>query len=138
MDTQAAKAAPGVLAVITAKQAGTLGKGERNAATLLGGPEIEHYHQAIALVVADTFEQARAASALIQVSYQRQQGEWDLDEAKSKVTTPPRILRIKTSAILQRRLPGVRINWMPPTRRRIKATWPWSRMHQPPSGKAKS
>lgn len=89
MDTQAAKAAPGVLAVITAKQAGTLGKGERNAATLLGGPEIEHYHQAIALVVADTFEQARAASALIQVSYQRQQGEWDLDEAKSKVTTPP-------------------------------------------------
>jgi CO/xanthine dehydrogenase Mo-binding subunit len=29
---------------------------------LLGGPEIEHYHQAVALVVAETFEQARAAA----------------------------------------------------------------------------
>lgn len=89
LDTQAANAAPGVLSVITAKHAGTLGKGERNAAHLLGGPEIEHYHQAIALVVAETFEQARAASALIEVSYQRQHGKWDLAEEKPQVTTPP-------------------------------------------------
>ena len=38
-------------------------KGNLNTAKLLGGPEIEHYHQAIALVVAETFEQARAAAA---------------------------------------------------------------------------
>ena len=36
-----------------------------NTAKLLGGPEIEHYHQAIAVVVAETFEQARAAAQLV-------------------------------------------------------------------------
>jgi xanthine dehydrogenase YagR molybdenum-binding subunit len=62
MDTGAAKRAPGVLAVITAESAGKLGKGNINTAKLLGGPEVQHYHQAVALVVAETFEQARAAA----------------------------------------------------------------------------
>src|SRR5215207_2970711 len=52
IDLAAAKAAPGVLAIVTAENAGKLGKGDYNAARLLGGPEIQHYHQAIALVVA--------------------------------------------------------------------------------------
>src|SRR5262245_52835893 len=59
IDTRAAESAPGVLAVVTYRNAGPLGKAEKNAATLLGGPRIEHYHQALALVVADTLEQAR-------------------------------------------------------------------------------
>src|ERR687886_2812543 len=46
IDLAAAKAAPGVRAIVTAENAGKLGKGERNTASLLGGPEIEHYHQA--------------------------------------------------------------------------------------------
>jgi len=62
MDTAAARGAPGVLAIVTAENAGKLGKGQRNTAKLLGGPEIQHYHQAVALVVAETFEQARAAA----------------------------------------------------------------------------
>ena len=37
-------------------------------AWLLGGPEIQHYHQAIAVVVAETFEQARAAAVAGRVS----------------------------------------------------------------------
>jgi xanthine dehydrogenase YagR molybdenum-binding subunit len=41
---------------------------------LLGGPVIQHYHQAIAMVVAETFEQARAAARLIRVDYQRAKG----------------------------------------------------------------
>jgi CO/xanthine dehydrogenase Mo-binding subunit len=57
-----AQRAPGVLAIVTADNAGKLGKGNFNTAKLLGGPEIQHYHQAIALVVAETFEQARAAA----------------------------------------------------------------------------
>ena len=89
MDVQAAQKAPGVLAVISAENAGKLGKGEKNAATLLGGPKIEHYHQAIAVVVADTFEQARAAAELVQVEYQRERGAYDLAEEKPAVTTPP-------------------------------------------------
>src|SRR5689334_13370895 len=64
-----AKAAPGVLAIITAENAGTLGKGDFNTAKLLGGPEIDHYHQAVAVVVAETFEQARAAAALVRIDY---------------------------------------------------------------------
>ena len=88
MNIQAARSAPGVLAVVTADNAGKLGKGEKNTAILLGGPAIQHYHQAIAVVVAETFEQARAAAALIEVDYQRDRGEYDLAEVKPSVTTP--------------------------------------------------
>lgn len=89
MDLQAAQSAPGVLAVVTAKNAGSLGKGEKNTATLLGGPEVEHYHQAVALVVAETFEQARAAAQLVDVQYRREQGSWDLAAEKPGVTEAP-------------------------------------------------
>ena len=81
MDLSAAKAAPGVLAIVTADTAGPLGKGDMNTAKLLGGPAIDHYHQAIALVVAETFEQARAAAALIRLDYARDKGRFDLDTA---------------------------------------------------------
>jgi len=88
MNIQAARSAPGVLAVVTADNAGKLGKGEKNTAILLGGPAIQHYHQAIAVVVAETFEQARAAAALVEVDYQRDRGEYDLAEVKPSVTAP--------------------------------------------------
>lgn len=86
-----AKAAPGVLAIVTAQNAGALGKGNWNTAKLLGGPEIEHYHQAIALVVAETFEQARAAAHLIRVKYVRSNGAFDLAAAKGSAIKPERI-----------------------------------------------
>ncbi|MEG3164271.1 aldehyde oxidoreductase molybdenum-binding subunit PaoC [Sphingomonas sp. PB2P19] len=78
IDLAAARAAPGVLTIVTAENAGTLTKGDFNTANLLGGPEIQHYHQAIALVVAETFEQARAAAALVRVEYARTKGRYDL------------------------------------------------------------
>ncbi|MCW2243092.1 aldehyde oxidoreductase molybdenum-binding subunit PaoC [Azospirillum canadense] len=84
MDVAAARAAPGVLSVVTAENAGKLGKGKRNTATLLGGPEIQHYHQAVALVVAETFEQARAAATLVRVDYAREDGAFDLAAAKDR------------------------------------------------------
>ncbi|WP_010185863.1 aldehyde oxidoreductase molybdenum-binding subunit PaoC [Sphingomonas sp. PAMC 26605] len=80
IDMAAAKAAPGVLTIVTAESAGALGKGNFNTAKLLGGPEIDHYHQAVALVVAETFEQARAAAALIVIDYARTKGRFDLSE----------------------------------------------------------
>jgi xanthine dehydrogenase YagR molybdenum-binding subunit len=73
--------ASGVLAVVTAENAGKLGKGKFNTAKLLGGPDIDHYHQAIAVVVAETFEQATAAAALIRVEYAPADGRFDLEEA---------------------------------------------------------
>ncbi len=84
MDLAPAKAAPGVIAIITAQNAGKLAKGNFNTARLLAGPEIEHYHQAIALVVADTFEQARAASHLIRIEYARAKGVYELAAVKHK------------------------------------------------------
>jgi xanthine dehydrogenase YagR molybdenum-binding subunit len=88
IDLAEAKAAPGVLAIVTAENAGKLGKGSRNTATLLGGPEIEHYHQAIAVVVAETFEQARAAAYLVRVKYVRADGAFDLASAMDSAIKP--------------------------------------------------
>jgi hypothetical protein len=62
-----ARRAPGVIAIVTADTVGKLGKGKWNNARVLGGPEIQHYHQAVALVVAEKFEQARAAAQLVRV-----------------------------------------------------------------------
>jgi xanthine dehydrogenase YagR molybdenum-binding subunit len=88
IDLKAAKAAPGVLAIVTAENAGKLDKGEYNTAKLLGGPDIEHYHQAVALVVAETFEQARAAAALVTIKYTSAEGHFDLKAAMDSAPKP--------------------------------------------------
>jgi xanthine dehydrogenase YagR molybdenum-binding subunit len=78
IDTAQAKAAPGVLAVVTTLDMARLTRGNLNIASLFGGPDVQHYHQAIAVVVAETFEQARAAAALVRVDYARGAGRFDL------------------------------------------------------------
>jgi xanthine dehydrogenase YagR molybdenum-binding subunit len=87
-DMSEARAAPGVLAIVTAENAGKLGKGKMNTAKLLGGPAVDHYHQAIGVVVAETFEQARAAAALVRVDYRRDKGRFDLARARNTATVP--------------------------------------------------
>jgi xanthine dehydrogenase YagR molybdenum-binding subunit len=82
MDVRAARTAPGVLAIVTAQNAGKLAKGNFNTAKLLGGPDIDHYHQAVALVVANTFEQARAAAQLLRIEYTRTPGKFSLASEK--------------------------------------------------------
>lgn len=88
LDVSRARAAPGVITVVTAQNAGELGKGDRNTAKLLAGPAVQHYHQAVALVVAETFEQARAAAALVRVDYARADGAYDLASAKAAAVKP--------------------------------------------------
>ncbi len=88
IDANAAEKAPGVLAVVTARNAGKLAKGNFNTAHLLAGPEIQHYHQAVALVVAETFEQARAAAQLVRVEYSRAKGKYDLAAEKDAAVEP--------------------------------------------------
>ncbi|MGY2185198.1 aldehyde oxidoreductase molybdenum-binding subunit PaoC [Pseudomonas sp. SDO5591_S426] len=78
MDLEIAQASPGVLTIVTAANAGKLGKGKYNTAKLLAGPDIQHYHQAVALVVAETFEQARAAAERVNINYVRAEGVFDL------------------------------------------------------------
>jgi xanthine dehydrogenase YagR molybdenum-binding subunit len=78
IDTAYAKAAPGVVGIVTALDQPALPGGMANTATLFGGAEVQHYHQAIAVVVAESFEQARAAAALLRVDYARAPGKYDL------------------------------------------------------------
>ena len=88
IDTSEAEAAPGVRAIVTHKNAGKLGKAKAITARLLAGPEVQHYDQAVAIVVADTFEQARAAARLVRVDYARGQGRFDL--AVEMKAAPPK------------------------------------------------
>ncbi|HDS0947706.1 TPA: xanthine dehydrogenase family protein molybdopterin-binding subunit [Stenotrophomonas maltophilia] len=91
MDLEAARRSPGVLAIVTADNAGPLQRVKRNAAPLLGGPAVSHYHQALAVVVAETFEQARAAAGKVRVRYTPQRGRFDLAAAsrqESSLKTP--------------------------------------------------
>jgi len=83
IDTARARAAPGVLGVVSADNAGQLGLGGFYAARALAGPEVEHYHQAVAIVVAQTFEQARAAAQLVKVRYVPARGAYDLAQARA-------------------------------------------------------
>ena len=78
IDTAEAKSAPGVLAIVTTLDVPMLPHGWRNPAPLFGGSGVHHYHQALAIVVAETFEQARAAAALVRVDYARERGRFDL------------------------------------------------------------
>src|SRR5882757_4235334 len=48
IDLTDAKAAPGVLAIVTAENAGKLGRGAFYVDRALAGPDIDHYHQAVA------------------------------------------------------------------------------------------
>ncbi|TXN69908.1 aldehyde oxidoreductase molybdenum-binding subunit PaoC [Methylobacterium sp. WL6] len=89
IDTAAAKAAPGVVGVVTTLEHPRLERGMMNAAYLFGGDEIQHYHQAVAVVVAETFEQARAAAFLVTVDYAPEAGKFDLAaEAKGAPPVP--------------------------------------------------
>ncbi len=88
IDTADAKAAPGVLAVVTYENAGKLGKAKNHTARMLAGPEVQHYDQAVAVVVAETFEQARAATKLLRVNYARASGKFDLAAAQGSATKP--------------------------------------------------
>ena len=88
IDTADAKAAPGVLAVVTYENAGKLGKAKNHTARMLAGPDVQHYDQAVAVVVAETFEQARAATKLLRVNYARTAGKFDLAATQSSAIKP--------------------------------------------------
>ncbi|QJU58392.1 xanthine dehydrogenase family protein molybdopterin-binding subunit [Sphingomonas sp. AP4-R1] len=89
IDIATALAAPGVRAVVTHENVGPIGIGKFYVQRVLAGPRVDHYHQAVAVVVADTFEQARAAAALILVDYCREQGRFDLAGQKPQTPIAP-------------------------------------------------
>src|ERR1700704_6356512 len=87
IDTSAAEKAPGVVLVLTHRNAPEQGSGEhREAHPVLTGPEVTRYGQPVAFVVAESFEQARAAAYLVDVKYDRSSGKYalraNLDQAQ--------------------------------------------------------
>lgn len=89
LDTRDAESAPGVLAVITYRNAGTLGVGAFYVQRMLAAPDVEHYHQPVAVVVAETFEQARTAAGLVHVKYSQSQGRFDLSAQQAAAPLAP-------------------------------------------------
>ncbi|MFB4279636.1 hypothetical protein ACBJ59_30425 [Nonomuraea sp. MTCD27] len=94
IDTSAAEAAPGVLTVITHRTAPQL---ERGPMTLLGpsppaplqDDRVLHHGQHVAIVVADSAEQARHAATLVRVEYETAKALLDLDDPRAEIVTDP-------------------------------------------------
>src|ERR671934_507401 len=98
IDTAAAEKAPGVLAVVTHRNAGKVVLPEK--AKALVDPEVGrplqpfqddqvHYHgQPIAVVVADTFERATHAATLVRATYEEEKAALDFADAAANGSPP--------------------------------------------------
>src|SRR5713226_8572593 len=87
LDARAAEKAPGVALVLTHRNAPAQGTGNhREAHPVLTGPQVTRYGQPVAFVVAESFEEARAAAYLVDVKYDRSSGKYalrtNLDQAR--------------------------------------------------------
>lgn len=101
IDTAAAEAAPGVVLVMTHRNAPKMRAATRftesmNAATnsnltVMQDAEINYNGEPVAVVLADTQEQADFAASLIQVSYDKRPAVLDFDAEKQDAVAPPLI-----------------------------------------------
>jgi xanthine dehydrogenase YagR molybdenum-binding subunit len=89
IDLTEARAALGVIDIVTYETVGPVGGSDFFMHRMLASPEVDHYHQPVAVVVAETFEQARAAAALVAVRYERAQGSFDLAAVKDSAPIGP-------------------------------------------------
>jgi xanthine dehydrogenase YagR molybdenum-binding subunit len=89
IDTGAAEKAAGVLAVITHKNAPKLNpsRGLRGGG-ILQDANIEFFGENIGVIVAETFEQARHASRLIKVKYEKTAAKTDFAKAEKEALKP--------------------------------------------------
>src|SRR5256886_121541 len=89
IDTRAAEKAPGVALVLTHRNAPAQGTGNhREAHPVLTGPQVARYGQPVAFVVAESFEQARAAAYLVDVKYDRSNGKYALHSNLNNARVP--------------------------------------------------
>jgi xanthine dehydrogenase YagR molybdenum-binding subunit len=89
IDARAAERAPGVVLVLTHQNAPKQGTGNHHEAhPVLTGPEVSYYGQPVAFVVAETFEQARAAAYLVRVSYDQSPGKYVLRDSLDRARAP--------------------------------------------------
>ncbi|MDF3287749.1 xanthine dehydrogenase family protein molybdopterin-binding subunit [Streptomyces silvisoli] len=95
IDTESAERAPGVHMVMTHLNAPAQGPRDESipfeywrAQPVLTGPDIHHYGEPVALVVATALEQARAAADLVEVEYTRGRGRFNFAEQEDEVYIP--------------------------------------------------
>jgi xanthine dehydrogenase YagR molybdenum-binding subunit len=84
IDAARAERTPGVRMVMTYRNAPAQGEADPSIASAysrafptLAGPHVHHYGEPVALVVAATYEQARAAANLVDVTYAVEPGRFD-------------------------------------------------------------
>ncbi|OHB34140.1 MAG: xanthine dehydrogenase [Phenylobacterium sp. RIFCSPHIGHO2_01_FULL_70_10] len=96
VDTAAAEAAPGVLLVWTHRNAPKQGergaklnpRSQRGANPALADDRVEHFGQHVGFVVADSFENARAAAALIRFEFAAEPADLIFEENLAKGEQP--------------------------------------------------
>ncbi|MGW3494808.1 xanthine dehydrogenase family protein molybdopterin-binding subunit [Streptomyces sp. NPDC001020] len=87
-DTSAARALPGVLAVLTPGDAPKVAALEDATLAVLQDPRVPHRGWCVALVVAETLETARAAARLVRVCYDSEPYDVELTEDHPEVYEP--------------------------------------------------
>src|ERR1700733_2103392 len=86
---RAAEKARGVALILTHRNAPAQGAGNhREAHPVLTGPQVTRYGQPVAFVVAESFEQARAAAFLVDVKYDRLNGKYALPANLNEALVP--------------------------------------------------
>ncbi|MFG3658649.1 molybdopterin cofactor-binding domain-containing protein [Streptomyces sp. NPDC047706] len=95
IDTDSADRAPGVHWVMTHLNVPEQGPRDESlpfeywrAQPEMTGPEIHYYGEPVALVVAETFEQARGAAELVEVEYREGRGRFDFGEYEDDSYVP--------------------------------------------------
>ena len=98
MDTSRAERSPGVRLVMTHHNAPAQGAPDASilsqysrAFPVLTGPDIHHYGEPVALVVATTYEQARAAASLVEVDYAVEPGHFDFAARQDEAYAPEKV-----------------------------------------------
>lgn len=99
LDSELAERAPGVIAVLTYRNAPRLApphprESERfdRAEPFLQAPEVRYFGEPVALVLAETFEAARHAASLIDVKYEKLAGQrFDLEASKGEAYKPKKV-----------------------------------------------
>jgi xanthine dehydrogenase YagR molybdenum-binding subunit len=99
MDVSQAERSPGVRAVVTHENAPAQGTPDDSAPwsywwarPTLGSPDVDHYGEAVALVVATTLEQAQAAAALVRPLYAVEPGDFDLAACMERAYAPKNLV----------------------------------------------
>ncbi len=90
IDTRAAERSPGVVLILTHRNTPGQGTGSHHEAhPVLTDANVNYYGQPAAFVVAETFEQARAAAYLVRVDYERVAGKYALESNLKYAGSPP-------------------------------------------------